>query len=107
MKTILYYINRFFYKEKPIPNLTQDQAYGLLSQLYQNDAFRKYLDARERYLIDSGMNMFIMKREVQADRIAGQLMEVRTMRARIKSAYLIMNNLHKTKKAMNKEQDKS
>lgn len=107
MNKILQHINKLFYKEKPIPNLTQDQAYGLLSQLYQNDAFRKYLDARERYLVDNGMNMFIMKRDVQADRIAGQLMEVRTMRARIKSAYLIMNNLHKSKKTLNKEQDKS
>ncbi len=107
MNTILYYLNKLFYKEKPLPNLTQDQAYGLLSQLYQNPAFRKYLDARERYLIDNGMNMFIIKKDVQADRLAGQLIEVRTMRARVKSAYLIMNNQHKNKKALNKEQEES
>ncbi len=89
-----YTILKFFNKEKTLPNLTKEQALGLLSGLYQNPAFMKYSLARERYLIDAGMEAFMAGKSVKADRMAGQLIEVRELRRRTKSAYLVIQKQH-------------
>ena len=105
MKQISYNIHKFFNKEKTLPNLTKDQAIGMLSTIYQNPAFMRYLDARERYLIDNGMEQFMGGNPIKADRLAGQLFEVREIRHRIRSAYNVTKKLH-DEKALKKAKNK-
>ena len=99
-----YTISKFFNKEKSLPNLTKEQALGLLSQQYQNPAVMRYYDARERYLMDSCVEHFIAGRPLKADRVAGQVIEVREFKQRMKSAYNVMKKLH-DEKPLKKEQE--
>ena len=106
MSKILYNIHKFFNKEKSLHSLTKEQAIGMLSQLYQNTAFMRFLNARERYLIDNGMEQFMGGKPIKADRLAGQLFEVRNMRQRIRSAYNVTKKLH-DEKVLKKAKKKS
>lgn len=93
-------------KEKTIPQMTKESQLGLLSQLYQNDSFRRYLDAREEYLIKQAVEQFIGGKLRKADGLSGQLLEVRSLRIRTKAAYLAMNKLineEKSRKESGKE----
>ena len=86
-------------KEKRIaPSLTLEQERGLLSQLWENPAFAKYLDARERHLIDDGMQRFIEGKLTEARGLSGQLIEIRALRLRVRSAWLILDKQRKEKR---------
>lgn len=94
-----------FFKEKTAPQLERQHFLGLLSQLYQNEAFRRYLDVREQYLMETGMNQFIEGKPLKADRIAGQLIEIRALRKGTRSAFLALKKLRDT--PLKKVRDKS
>lgn len=89
-----YNTSRFFKKEEVIPNLTKEQAIGLFAELYQNPAFRRYLEAREQYLKDTGIEMVISGKIGDGKGLAGQLIEVRELKRRTKSAYLVTRKRH-------------
>jgi len=80
----------FFLDDLPTGEMTKEQEYGLLSQLYQNDSFRKYLKEREEYLIKNGMERFIEGKLQETHGFAGQIVEVNTMLHRCKAAYNYM-----------------
>ena len=74
--------------DTPMPNLSREQQIGMFSEMYQNATVRRYLDEREKWLIETGMNAFIENKLTDAKGYAGQLIEVREFRNRIKLAYL-------------------
>ena len=85
-------------ENKTIPKLDKAVQIGLFAELYQNDTFRKYLDAREEYLIKQAVEQFIGGKIKKADGLAGQLLEVRNMRIRTKAAYLTLGKMNSEKK---------
>lgn len=82
-------------KDETIPPLTKEQQIGLFAQLYENDTFRSYLNAREDYLIKQGMEQFLAEKINDAKGLAGQLLEIRNLRIRTKASYLINQKLRK------------
>ena len=54
-------INFLLGKDKLVPPMTKEQQLGLFAQLYENDTFRLYCDAREDYLIKQGMEIFFAR----------------------------------------------
>lgn len=86
-------INFLLGKEKPIAPLTKEQQLGLFSQLYENDTFRLYCIAREDYLIKEGMELFLANKEVKAERLAGQLIEIRSLRMRARASFMAMQKI--------------
>ena len=92
---IYWFIDKFI-KQPTIPNLTYEQEMGLFSQLYDNASFRKYLNARERYLVDKHTEDFILGKLNNSYGLAGQLIEVRNIRERIKIAYKVMESRRKS-----------
>jgi len=84
-------------KDRPIPPLSKEQQLGLFAQLYENDTFRLYLNAREDYLIKQGMERFLEGKLDNAKGMAGQLLEVRNLRLRAKASYLAVQKLRKDK----------
>lgn len=86
-------INWLLGKEQSIPVMTKEQQIGLFAQLYENDTFRFYLNAREDYLIKEGMELFLGSKQGKAERLAGQLLEIRNLRTRTRASYLTMQKL--------------
>lgn len=86
-------INFLLGKENPIAPLSKEQQLGLFSQLYENDTFRLYCNAREDYLIKEGMELFLANKDVKAERLAGQLIEIRSLRMRARASYLTIQKL--------------
>ena len=94
MKYLFWLLDKFL-KQPTVASLTTEQEIGLFSSLYDNPSFQKYLNARERYLIDKGMEDFIAGKLSSANGLAGQLLEIRNLRMRVKSAYLVVNKKRK------------
>ncbi len=67
--------------------LPEKQYYDAMSKLYQNPAVMEYLNDREVYLIGEGMAKFIKGQPDKAERLAGQLLEVKALRNRAKMCY--------------------
>ena len=88
-------INFLLGKDKPIPPLSKEQQLGLFSQMYENDSFRLYCNAREDYLIKEGMELFLAGNIGKAERLAGQLLEVRSLRMRARASYMTMMKINK------------
>lgn len=65
---------------------------SLLAALWDNQAFRKYCDLREDYLIKQGMEQFMAGRLTQAHGLSGQLVEVRQLRSRAKNAWTVIHS---------------
>ena len=82
-------------KDKPVPPLSKEQQLGLFAQLYENDTFRMYLNAREDYLIKQGMERFLEGKLDNAKGMAGQLLEVINLRLRAKASFLAVQKLRK------------
>lgn len=78
--------------------LSDEQKRGLFSQMWSNEAFRRYLQERERYLIDNGMTQFIAGQTQSAKGLAGQLIEVRYLRIATKGAYNFVTKEKEEKK---------
>lgn len=83
--------------DETLPQLSKEQQLGLFGQLYQNPTMRQYLNARETYLINAGMNSFIEEKLTNAKGYAGQLIEIRELRMRIKASHLTTEKLAKQK----------
>ena len=87
------FINFLLGKDKPIPLMTKEQQIGMFAQLYENDTFRTYLNAREDYLIKQGMEQFLAGKINDAKGLAGQLLEIRNLRMRTKVSWLAIKKL--------------
>ncbi len=83
--------------DKPIPLMSKEQQLGLFSQMYENDSFRLYCNAREDYLIKEGMELFLASKIGKAERLAGQLLEVRSLRMRARASYMTIIKINKLK----------
>lgn len=88
----------------PLPNLSEEQALGFMCELWTNPAFQRFLNAREEYLIHQGMELLLAKDPPNADMAAGQIAEIRNMRERTRSAYLIIEKRKKDKATKEKTQ---
>mgnify|MGYP001566084094 FL=1 len=97
-KIINFLLGALLGKDQPIPPMTKEQQLGLFAQLYENDTFRLYCDAREDYLIKQGMEIFLQGKLDNAKGLAGQLLEIRNLRIRAKASYLTMQKLREEKK---------
>ena len=62
-----------------------------MSSMYENPTFRKYLVLREDYLVKQGMEEFLGGKTDNAKVLSGQLLEIRELRKRTKSAYLLVD----------------
>lgn len=87
-----------YIKLPTIPKLSDEQELGLFSQLQENPTFQKYLDSRERYLIMEHTNQFLAGKVNNAYGLAGQLLEIRNLRSRVKTVYNIMDKKRKSLK---------
>lgn len=58
-----------------------------LSKAYQNPGIEQYLKEREVYLIYQGMEKFMKGDLSNAHGLAGQLVEIRALRTRMKACY--------------------
>lgn len=67
--------------------LAEKQFYDGLSKAYQNPAIQAYLDDRALYLIHNGMERFIKGDLKEAHGLAGQLIEIRALKNRMKGCY--------------------
>lgn len=67
--------------------LTKKNYVVAMSKLYQNPAFVAYLDAREDYLIKQTMNLLVNDKLLDSKAVTGQLLELRTLRAKTKACY--------------------
>lgn len=103
LKSVIYYLVGKLIKEKPMPPMTYEQEMGVFSQLWQNDAFRSYLNAREIYVIHNAVELLLAEKLKKADGLTGQLLEIRSLRDKAKSSYLIVT---KKRDAIAKEQKK-
>ena len=79
---------RLLNKELPQrEGLRDEMRIKMLAKAYQNPALTTYLDAREEYVIHEAMNKFI-KGEIDGPKgLAGQLIEIRTLRDHMKACY--------------------
>lgn len=75
--------------------LSQQQIVDALSKAYQNFAVMKYLDEREEYLIYRSTNTLLDGHVDHAKGLAGQLLEIRMFRKRLKACY----NFRKSQRA--------
>lgn|SRR3990167_4127888 len=98
-------VEKLLKAELKIPTLTTEQSLGLLCMMYENDSFRNYLNYREEYLIKKGMENFLAGRLDSTRGLAGQLLEVRELRTRTRSAYAIISK-RKSGEALKSEQKK-
>lgn len=87
-------------KTLPSRSLTEEQKRGLMAEMYQNQSMRTYLDDRERYLIDNGMERFINGKLSGAHGLAGQLIEVRNLRSYLKACYNSIKKEQEEKKGV-------
>lgn len=86
------------------PPLTMEQELGLLSQLWQNESFRKYLDTREEELIHSAVERVVEGKLSKGEGLAGQLLEIRKLRVRTKAAHDIIMRRAKEKSLLKQGQ---
>ena len=70
----------------------------MLSKAYQNPGLRTYLDEREAYLINQGMERFINNKIEHARGYAGQLIEIRALRTKMRACYNYFIKEQKEKK---------
>lgn len=83
-------LNKFLYRDAPTRGkLTEEMYITAMSKVYQNPAFIQYLDEREEYLIREGMEKFINNKIDDTRGLAGQLVEIRALRSRLKVCYNI------------------
>lgn len=71
------------------PKMSQEQEIGLFSQVYQNATFRKYIDAREEYLIKMIAENILSGKPIDAHGVSGQLLEIRSLRDRTRGAFIV------------------
>ncbi len=90
-----------YFAELPIKDLGKDQELGLLASLYENDAFRKYSQLREKYLIEACAERVLQDKIPDSKGYAGQIKEVREFRQRCQAAYVVIK-----KRQMEKSQEK-
>jgi hypothetical protein len=67
--------------------LPEKQFYDAMSKAYQNPAIMEYLNDREQYLIQNGMERFIAGDLNESRGLAGQLIEIRSLKTRMKACY--------------------
>ena len=84
-------------------DLTQQQTVDALSKAYQNFAIMKYLDEREEYLVHQSTNTLLNGHVDHAKGLAGQLLEIRMFRNRLKACY----NFRKSQRAQDDFKRKS
>jgi len=75
--------------ETPRGALAQEQYEMALSKMYQNPAVMQYLDVREKYLTYKGMELILNNKLDKAQGITGQMLEIRSMRLRMRACYNI------------------
>lgn len=80
-------------------SLSDEKRRGMMSMLYQNSAFRLYLDERERYLRDGCVESFLSGKRDNAAEVSGQLMELRRLRAATKSSHYVITEQRKQRKS--------
>lgn len=85
-KLVLWFIDKLV-GQPPRTQETKEQEIGVLSQFYETPAVQRYLDERERYLIDTGIERFIEGKLTDTRGLAGQLIEVRSLRAKLQAAW--------------------
>lgn len=81
-------LNKFLYWDAPTRGILSEENYiTAMSKMYQNPAVLQYLNEREEYLIREGMEKFINGRLEDTRGLAGQLVEIRALRTRMKVCY--------------------
>ncbi len=81
--------------DQELPNkalLADETRRTMLSRVYQNPAMLKYLEDRHETLIKHGFDLFIAKKINDAERIAGQVYELRTLHNHLKVCYNYKRN---------------
>lgn len=76
--------------DKELPQregLRDEMRVKMLARAYQNPALTTYLDAREEYIVHEAMNKFIKGELKEPHGLAGQLVEIRTLRNHMKACY--------------------
>jgi hypothetical protein len=86
-------IVRLFPPLKTEPPTSKEAELGLFSQLMENPTFQRYLNAREDYLVRKGMEDYMAGNLTSSDRMAGQVFEIRNLRNRVRSAYVVIKKL--------------
>lgn len=66
---------------------SREQQRRALSLLWTTQSVREWLDQRERYLIDTGMDKFIEGKLDNARGLSGQLVELRALKGLLASAW--------------------
>ena len=92
-------------EKTPTATLSKEQELGLFSQFHENPTFHLYLNARENFLIKESMEKFLVGKMGTAHGLAGQLLEIRNLRVRVRGAWISMNKRRALSLA--KEQEKS
>jgi len=67
--------------------LDEDQFVAAMSKAYQNPAIMQYLNERETYLIYNSTEKLLKGQTDHARGVAGQLVEIRALRNRMKVCY--------------------
>ena len=107
-RILIHILNKIETPEK-VRTLTNEQRIGMLALMWQNPMIRTYLEERERFLIDSGMDAFIAGKLSNSSMWAGRLQEVRELRLRIRMAYTSLTEERKRKqeRALDKKMNNS
>lgn len=93
----------FLVKQETLPELQPDEARGLMSQMYENPTVRKYLIARENYLIQQCAESILQGKPPHTEEFGGRLSELRELHLRLKANYLAQHPIDKNKKAVVKQ----
>jgi hypothetical protein len=94
-------------QEPVLPVITKEAELGLFAQIYENPTFRKFCDAREDYLTKMGMEKVIDGTLTKTEIISGQIIEIRNLRARARSAYIIIEKIRKEKLSTEEKEKKT
>lgn len=94
-------------EKNSVDSLSKEQEIGLFSQLHENPTFQMYLNAREDYLIREGMEKFLIGKMGSAHGFAGQLLEIRNLRSRVRGAWIVINKKRQREMSLTKAQGKS
>ncbi len=87
-KLLILILSKLLLADAPLRGSMKEEQYILaLSKAYQNPAIDQYLREREVYLIYAGMDKFVKGNLDGAKGLAGQLIEIRALRTRMKACY--------------------
>ena len=87
-KLFINFLVKLFIRDAPTRGkLDEDQFVAAMSKAYQNPAIMQYLNERETYLIYNSTEKLLKGQTDHARGVAGQLVEIRALRNRMKVCY--------------------